>query len=319
MLSSYRLDSWRTKRLTYRGTKFLLDNEPFYLQGVSFFNALYNPAFNRSAGERGVWLDKFKSYGINMIRLWCQWDLKGDIAHFIDVTSNTTMYSSEGSICGDSFQKLTGLLEQLNERDMAAEVVLFSNEKGDNLPLWAMERAAWEMAAGLIPYRNVILQIWNEKSVEVKRFYDTIKFVDPLRIVTNSPGVESLFTGDDDHNVMMDILTPHTTRNRESPFYRVAPLQVEFLLEKYKKPVIDDEPARNGIILYGGIEGGTKPEQHIEQIQKVRAAGGYHVYHHDMFQNEYDHPAIPPHGIPDPEWSPFHKIVFEFLRDHKTW
>jgi hypothetical protein len=37
------------------------------------------------------------------------------------------------------------------------------------------------------------------------------------------------------------------------------------------------------------------------------------VYHHDMFQTGYGTPACPPHGIPAPDFSPYHRVVFEFL------
>jgi hypothetical protein len=33
----------------------------------------------------------------------------------------------------------------------------------------------------------------------------------------------------------------------------------------------------------------------------------------------YGSPAIPPSGIPDPDFSPFHRQVFDYLRDHKRW
>jgi len=38
-----------------------------------------------------------------------------------------------------------------------------------------------------------------------------------------------------------------------------------------------------------------------------------------MFQTGYSSPAIPPSGIPDPDFSPFHRQVFDHLRDHKQW
>ena len=41
--------------------------------------------------------------------------------------------------------------------------------------------------------------------------------------------------------------------------------------------------------------------------------GGYVTYHHDMFQTGAGTPAVPPSGIPDPEFSPYHRQVFEFL------
>ena len=52
---------------------------------------------------------------------------------------------------------------------------------------------------------------------------------------------------------------------------------------------------------------------HILQIWQVWQMGGHVVYHHDMFQTGYGSPACPPSGIPDPEFSPYHRKVFEFL------
>ncbi len=85
------------------------------------------------------------------------------------------------------------------------------------------------------------------------------------------------------------------------------------MLEAYKKPVIDDEPARCGTLNFGGNED-TKIEWHIAQAEAVRKYGGYHNYHHDMFQLPYGSAPIPPSGIPEPEFSKFHLAVFEFLR-----
>ncbi len=62
-----------------------------------------------------------------------------------------------------------------------------------------------------------------------------------------------------------------------------------------------------------------RPERHIEQIRRVRALGAYHTYHHDMFQHNYGYATTPPSGVPDPDYSPFHRRVFDYLRDHRTW
>jgi hypothetical protein len=63
-----------TRALTAHGTRLLLDGHPFLWQGVSFFSAIYNPTFNRSAGDRLAWLSTLKANGVNAIRVWCQWD-----------------------------------------------------------------------------------------------------------------------------------------------------------------------------------------------------------------------------------------------------
>jgi hypothetical protein len=52
---------------------------------------------------------------------------------------------------------------------------------------------------------------------------------------------------------------------------------------------------------------------HEMDIYQVWQLDGYINYHHDMFQAGYGTPAIPPHGIPDPEFSPCHRAVLEFI------
>jgi hypothetical protein len=307
----------KTRTLETDGTALLLEGEPFYWQGLSFFNAIYNPIFNRSAEDRLRWLRVFRDNGVNALRVWCQWDFSPPRT-FVDVAAHRTMYTEEGEIRGPHFQTLTDIIEAADGLEMVVEVTLFSHEKQPNLPVSVQERAAGTIARRLLPYRNLVLQIWNEDSTEVVRYCQAFRAVDPARIVTNSPGFAGNL-GDEDQNRLLDVLTPHTVRRGVERFWEVAPQQIASLLEKYGKPVIDDEPARTGILQFGGIEGGTRPEQHIAQIRRVREVGGYHTYHHDMFQRTYGHPATPPSGLPDPDFSPFHRQVFDFLRQNRIW
>jgi len=303
--------------LSKQGTRLMLDGERFYFQGLSFFNALYNVNFNRDEAERVRWLRVFKDNGISALRIWCQWDFGAD-RQFIDVSPENTMYAESGRIREKHFQTLCSILDAVRDLTMIIELTLFSHERQPNLPVPAQERAARSMAERLLPYRHLILQIWNEDSTEVRRYFEAIKAVDPSRIVTNSPGFSDDL-GDEEQNQMLDLLTPHTVRRGVDRFWEEAPSQISSLLEKYQKPVIDDEPARTGIVRYGGIEVGTIPDQHVEQIQRVRAAGGYHTYHHDMFQSPYGSPATPQTGVPEPDFNPFHRQVFDYLRDNPVW
>jgi hypothetical protein len=284
---------------------------------LSFFNAIYNPTFNRSAEDRLKWLEVFKQNGVNALRVWCQWDFRPPRT-FVDVDADCTMYTEEGEIHEHRFQTLMDIIGAADDLEMVIEVTLFSHEKQPNLPVAVQERAAQNMARRLLPYRNLVLQIWNEDSTEVMRYCQAIRDVDPARIVTNSPGFAGDL-GDEGQNRLLDLLTPHTVRPGVDRFWEVAAEQIASLLAEYGKPVIDDEPARTGIVQFGGVEGGTQPEQHIEQIRRVREVGGYHTYHHDMFQRSYGHPATPPNGLPDPDFSPFHRRVFDFLRQNKRW
>jgi hypothetical protein len=314
-----------TKTLNILGTRLFLDDAPFFLQGLSFFNAIYNPTFNHSQSDRLQWLTKIKSYGINLLRVWCQWDFRPPQT-FADVAPGNNMFTDAGEINPQHFQVLTEIIRDADSLGMVLEICLFSQERQPLfLPIAASEKAVEAITQALKPYRNIILQIWNECSLEVPRYAKVAKTADPDRIVTSSPGFFNQLglnfdhVGEDALCQVLDLLTPHTVRGDVQLFWRCAPAQIEYLLEKYQKPVIDDEPARNGPTQFGGIAGGTRPEWHIEHCQKVRALGGYHVYHHDMFQYGYGNPLTTPSGIPDPEYSPFHLEVFRYLRDHTTW
>jgi hypothetical protein len=209
------------------------------------------------------------------------------------------------------------LIEAADRLGMVLEVTLFSQEKEPNLPLEVQELAAGRMAEMLKPYRNLILQIWNESSAGIQQLFAAAKAADPERIVTNSPGIADVL-GDDAQNEMLDLLSPHTVRHTAGHFWEEGPQQIAGLIARFNKPVIDDEPARTGTAQFGGIED-TTPQQHIAQVEAVRKAGGYHLYHHDMFQLAYGSPVTPPHGVPDPDFSPFHRQVFDYLKAHPTW
>jgi hypothetical protein len=314
-----------TKVLGVKGTRLTLDGQPFFWQGLAFFNALYNPSFNKSDEDRLAWLRKFKANGICVLRFWCQWDFPPRHKN-VDLSPDATMYTETGEIRETSWQRLAALLTAADSLGMVIEISMFQAEKNPYfLPVSAMERAVRELTRRLRPYGNLIQQIWSEHNVEWKRYFDIIKETDSDRIVTSGPGF-TIYSGrpfdhigDDDMNRTLDLLTPHTMRTEAYPFWYIAPSQIEYLLDTYKKPVIDDSPARTGPVMFGGIEGGTKPEQHIEHIRRVRAVGGYHNYLHDMFQSGYGSELTPPSGIPDPDFRAFHRQVFDYLRDHPTW
>jgi hypothetical protein len=65
--------------LAVRDTRFELDRMPFPFTGVSFFNAIYNPAFNKDSATRRRWMKKFRSYSINVFRVWAQWGVNADL------------------------------------------------------------------------------------------------------------------------------------------------------------------------------------------------------------------------------------------------
>lgn len=305
--------------LTIQGTRFLLDGKPFPYTGLSFFNAIYNPSFNRSEAECKAWLDKFRRYGINVLRVWAQWDCKRG---FVDACPTCTLYNTDGSLKPEHLERLKQILTTAGREGFVIELTLFSHESweiGIQLGGPESERAAASLARELMPFRNVTFQIWNEFSHHTVPIIQAIKKTDANRIVTSSPGFAGVLTVSREETQAMDYFTPHTTRQRQGRPWEVAPAELEYLLKRYRKPVVDDEPARNGTASFGGPGEQTFSTDHMLQIYKVWQIGAYITYHHDMFQTGYGSPAVPPSGVPDPEFSPYHRAVFEFIANRSRY
>jgi hypothetical protein len=304
--------------ITVSGTTFQLNGKHFPFTGISFFNAIYNPAFNKSSEERVKWLQKFQKYGINVLRLWGQWDAGRG---YVDSCSECSLYRSDGSLRAEHVARFKEIAADADRLGMVIELALFAQESWHaNVRLGKEEadRAVAALAREMLPHRNVTFQIWNEFSERVQDHLQTIKKVDPKRLVSNSPsvhdnpGITNAF-GEDKNNRALDYLSPHTQRQGVGRHWEVAPKEIEYLITRYRKPVVDDEPARNGTPNFGGPKVPTDPFDQILQIYQVWQAGGYIVYHHDMFQTGYNTPAVPPSGIPDPEFSPYHRAALEFI------
>jgi hypothetical protein len=294
------------------GTHFTLDQEPFDFTGVSFFNALYNPTFNSSENTQLKWLEKFNSHGVTVIRIWAEWN--NDLG-FVDTCNSCTLYNKDGSLQKIYLDRLKALLSTTASLDMVIELALFSSEsKNKKLSDKAADRAVKEITLALKPYRNIVFQIWNEYDYRTSDYFDIIKNQDAARLVSNSSGVGGIM-GEDKENEMLDYLSPHTTR--QGKHWEIAAEEIKGLIEKFDKPVVDNEPARAGTPesqKFGGPIRDTYPYDHILHIYNIWKVGGDVVYHHDMFQTGYEGDAIPPSGIPDPDFSPYHKNVYEFLK-----
>lgn len=299
--------------ISVSGTHFLLNGAPFPFTGVSFFNAIYNPHFNRSPEERREWMRKFQRYGVNVLRVWSQWDNKRS---FVDSCPTCTLYHPDGRLREQRTAVLKQIAADADQVGTVVELTLFSQESWhDNIRLepQAADRAVAEVTRELLPFRNVALQVWNEFDERTLDHLKTIKGIDSKRLVTNSWGVAGVLNAMRGEAEALDYLTPHTTRQSGGRPWQVAPTELAYLLARYRKPVVDDEPARNGTPQFGGPREQTSPYDHILEIYQAWRTGAYIIYHHDMFQTGAGSVAVPPSGIPDPEFSPYHRLVFEFL------
>jgi hypothetical protein len=304
----------RKSELKVAGTGFTLDGQLFPYTGVSFFNAIYNPTFNTDSATRRTWLRKFRAYGINVLRVWCQWDSKRG---FVDAGPASTLYQTDGQLQEKPLATIKAILADAQAEGLVIELCLFAHESFQEktvLEPKAALRAVTAVTKELQLWRNLIIQVWNEHHDEmVLPLVRAIREADPQRLVTSSPGYSGVL-GTKELNEELDVLTPHTSRQERGKTWEIAPKEIASLIKEFKKPVVDDEPARNGTSSFGGPKEATQPMDHILHIWEIRKAGGHPIYHHDMFQTGYGTPACPPNGIPDPGFSPYHRQVFEFLK-----
>jgi hypothetical protein len=307
----------QTDDISIDGLNFNRNGKAFNYCGISFFNAIYNPAFNETIKARKHWLEKLRSNGITVLRIWGQWDNKRG---FIDTCPSCTLYTNDGELHNKHLETLKAITRDAEALDMVVLFVLFQRESWeDNIRLSdeASDRAVKELTSELRSYRNLIFQIWNEFDYRVIEYYKAIKSIDPDRLVTNSPGYGGVL-GSSEENRLLDFLSPHTSRD-DYRHWNLAPKEIAFLMAKYAKPVVDDEPARRGTPDFGGPKVETSPVDHIIHMYNVLRAGGHVIYHHDMFQTGYGTDAIPQNGIPDPDFSPYHRQVFDFLKNREKY
>ena len=111
--------------ITVTGTNFAMNGKPFEFTGVSFFNAIYNPEFNKSSESRRGVMKKFAGSGINVIRVWCQWD---NDRGFVDAGENNTLFNSDGSLNQVHLSTLKGIIEDTDSEGAVIILVLFSRE-----------------------------------------------------------------------------------------------------------------------------------------------------------------------------------------------
>jgi hypothetical protein len=289
-----------------------MNGEPFEYTGISFFNAIFNEEFNRNSQVRKEWMQKFLDTGINVLRIWCQWD---NDRGFIDGGEGKTIFNKDGSLKPEYLDRIKAIAEDADDKGMVILLVFFSRESWNQdlrLSDEASEEGVLSLASELQARRNVVFQIWNEFDYRTIDYYKAVKSVDKERLVTNSPGYAGRL-GSVSENARLDFLSPHTTRTTDR-HWEIAPEEISYLLEKYQKPVVDDEPARRGTPKFGGPKSENFPIDHILRIYNVWKVGGYVIYHHDMFQTGYGTDAVPSNGIPVPGFADYHDEVFEFLK-----
>ena len=194
------------------GSLLTLDGQPAFLLGVSYYAGLA-----RTPELMAHDLDDLRERGINWIRVWATWDWH-EAQPAVDAT---------GAAAEPAMQALRDLVRLADERDIVVDVTL---HRGGVLTSREAHLAAVRtIARELLPWRNVYIDVANERDVRDKRYVSpeecgelaaAIREIDPERLVTASHGgggLSSELVALDLQVATVDFLTPHLPRAADDP------------------------------------------------------------------------------------------------------
>jgi len=201
------------------GRFFTLDGVPTYLNGVSYYGA----QTITTASYRTSDLDDMVADGFNWIRVWGYWTNA--------VTSeDVSVLTYDGYSRSTYMNRLKTLITECNNRGIIVDVSLNRDAYGT----WVGARtqaqhlkAVQTLATELLSYRNVYIDISNERDVGDGRYVslsecgaliNAIKAIDPTRLCTASstPTSQSQLS-DFKNTAKMDFISPHLCRDSSCP------------------------------------------------------------------------------------------------------
>ena len=245
--------------LGVREERFTLNGTLTFLLGFSYYGAL---GASQDFIRRD--LDDAQRYGFNWLRVWATWN-----AFDHDVSA----VGIDGRGREPFLGKLRWLVAECDRRGLVVDVTLARGKPtppanpGGRLPdLAAHQRAVETLVTALKPHRNWYLDLANERDVrddryvsatELKTLRETVRRLDPARLVTASFGGHDLGESDVHEALLtvgLDFLTPHRPRTAESASQTEA--ETRECLDLMKRigclaPVHHQEPFRRG---YGDWE-----------------------------------------------------------------
>ena len=226
---------------------FTIDTKPTFLLGISYYGAL------AIEDERVVKDDlaTMRAHGFNWIRVWATWN---------GFENNVSATTAEGEPREPYLARLLRLCQLAGEHGIMVDVTLTRGD-GPDYPSTQAEHMGMirTLAKALVPYRNVYIDVANERNVgdaryvssmEVAELIAAIKAIDPNRICTASHGGEM-----SDEEITkyitvghVDILTPHRPRDADSPNHTTGETQRYLNIAKQSRalPIHYQEPFRRG-------------------------------------------------------------------------
>jgi len=195
------------------GERFAVNGEPVFLYGASYYAAL-------GAEETLIEEDlaDLRGYQVNWVRVWVTWGA---------FDNNVSAVDEDGDERSPYWERLLTLCERADAAGMVVDVTVSRGNGVAGEGLLATDEAhlnaAAVLAEGLRPFRNVYLDVGNERNLQdgrhvpvplVRRLRDRVKEIDPARLVTAS------HAGDVEPDALyeyliaarLDFLAPHRPR-----------------------------------------------------------------------------------------------------------
>ncbi len=258
MLASSSVVSAVTLGISADGRYFTLDGVPTYLNGVSYYGAESITTASYVTSD----LDDMVADGFNWIRVWGHWKTPNG--------EDVSVLTDGGAVREPYMTRLKTLITECNTRGIIVDVTL--NRDKDNTWVGATTLAqhlvcVQTLATHLLPYRNVYIDIANERCVgdgryvslsECGQLIDAIKAIDPSRLCTASCGAGSQSELADSRNVAhMDFVTPHLCREAGCAAQTIGTLNNYNTWMNnlgWRIPVHLQEPFRRGYTSYNPVE-----------------------------------------------------------------
>ncbi len=193
------------------GWQFTVNGKPTFLLGISYYGAT-------STERPGVWqeeLSQLHELGFNWIRIWVTW-AQGD--------RNFSAVARDGNLAEPYWTRFKDIVADSNRIGIVVDVTFSRLLLADHQ---AHLKAVAEVARQLQPYRNLYIDVGNERNVEDIRFVSlsevaeliaAIKKVDPERICTASDGGDTPTDGVASRIATgLELLCPHRRGNINSP------------------------------------------------------------------------------------------------------
>ncbi|MEA3401088.1 MAG: cellulase family glycosylhydrolase [Armatimonadota bacterium] len=192
------------------GTRFTLEGEAAFLVGVSYYAGQARTP-ELMTGD----LDDLRELGVNWVRVWATWERHG----------TQPALDEAGATVESAMSRLRELVRLADERGMIVDVTL---HRGGVLTTQEAHLAAVRtISRELLPWRNVYIDVANERDVRDARFVsleecrelrDAIREVDAHRLVTASCALRSAEALDEFlETTQVDLIAPHLGRGPEDP------------------------------------------------------------------------------------------------------